>query len=308
MALAPRLFPLALAIALAAGPASAQTPAAPAPSAPAAPAAAQPPFATTKVADNVYVFRAGGHQSMFIVTPEGVIATDPIGLGNREAPTQYIAEIRKVTQAPIRYLLYSHHHYDHIAGGKPFKDAGAIVVAHRNAHRRLAALQSPDVVLPDMIVEDSGSTIALGGMRVDLLWVGNNHSDNTLVMLLPRERIVFTVDWLPIQGALFRDMPDSYIPDWFAGIDRVLALEWDRMIPGHPGPGGRLGTKDDVRAVKEYMVDVSNAAKQLASERRCLNDEAMRAVKLPKYEGWSGYGIYLFGNVQRFCEYWGRGM
>jgi len=276
--------------------------------APAAPGAPPPPFATTKVADNVYVFSTGGYQSMFIVTPDGVIATDPISLSNPQASTVYLGEIRKVTQAPVKYMIYSHHHYDHIAGGKPFKDAGATFVAHRNAHKRLAALQSPDVVLPDMIVEDSGSTITLGGTRLDLLWVGNNHSDNMLVMLLPKERILFAVDWIPIQALLFRDMPDTYIPEWFAGLDRVLAMEWDRMIPGHPGPGGRLGTKDDVRALKEYMVDVSNAAKQLAAERKCLNDEAMRAVKLPKYEGWGAYGTYLFGNVQRFCEYWGRGM
>jgi hypothetical protein len=102
-------------------------------------------------------------------------------------------------------------------------------------------------------------------------------------------------------------MPDGFLPDWFDSLDRVLALDWDRMIPGHPGPGGRLGTKDDVRALKEYMADVSNVAKKLAEERKCLNDEAMRAVKLPKYEGWGAYNIYLFGNIERFCEYWGRG-
>ncbi|MEO8486104.1 MAG: MBL fold metallo-hydrolase [Betaproteobacteria bacterium] len=299
------LLPHALAIAAlaaaAAFPALAQ---APAPAAPSSPPAA---FATTKVADNVFVFRAGGYQAMFIVTPEGVIATDPIGYANAQAPATYLQEIRKITPAPIKYVIYSHHHYDHITGGKVFKDAGAIFVAHRNAHKRLAALQSPDVVMPDMIVEDGGSTIVLGGMRVDLLWVGNNHTDNMLVMLLPKERLIFTVDWLPIQDVLFRDVADGYIPDWFAGLDRVLAIEWDRMIPGHPGPGGRLGTKDDVRALREYMVDVSNAAKQLAAERKCLNDDAMRAVKLPKYEAWSGYGSFLFGNVERFCEYWGRG-
>jgi glyoxylase-like metal-dependent hydrolase (beta-lactamase superfamily II) len=279
-----------------AGPVAAQAPAAPA------------PFATTRVADNVYVFRAGGHQSMFVVTPEGVIATDPISLSNPKASEAYLAEIRKITSAPIKYVVYSHHHYDHIAGGKPFKDAGATFVAHRNGHKRLAALAAPNVVLPDMIVDDGGSTLMLGGTRIDLLWLGNNHSDNTLVMWLPKEKLIFTVDWIPVQGVLFRDMPDSYVPDWFAGLDRVLALDWDRMIPGHPGPGGRLGTKDDVRAVKDYMTDVSNAAKQLAAEGRCLNDEAMRAVKLPKYEGWGNYGTFLFGNVQRFCEYWGRGM
>ncbi len=48
---------------------------------------AQPPFATTKVdgTDNVYVFRNGGHQSMFVVTSAGVIATDPIGYGRPQA-------------------------------------------------------------------------------------------------------------------------------------------------------------------------------------------------------------------------------
>jgi len=271
-------------------------------------APAPAPFETTKVGDNVYVFRAGGYQSMFIVTPEGVIATDPIGYADPQAPAAYLQAIRRITQAPIKYVIYSHHHYDHIAGGKPFKDAGAVFVAHRNAHRRLAALQAPDVVMPDMVVDDTGSSLLLGGMRVDLLYVGNNHSDNSLVMLLPKERILFAVDWIPIQAVLFRDLPDSYLPDWFAGLDRVLAMEWDRMIPGHPAPGGRLGTKDDVRMVKEYMTDVSNAARQLAAERKCLNDEAMRAVKLPKYESWGAYAMFLPGNVERFCEYWGRGM
>ncbi len=93
--------------------AAAQQPA-PAP----APAAAPPPFATTKVdgTDNVYIFRNGGHQAMFVVTPEGVIATDPVAYGRPTGGQTYVDEIRKITQAPIRYLIYSHHHFDHIAG------------------------------------------------------------------------------------------------------------------------------------------------------------------------------------------------
>lgn len=84
-------------------------------------APAQPPtFATTKVegTDNVYVFRYQGHQSMFVVTPAGVIVTDPISYGRPQAAKTYLEEIRKITKAPIKYLIYSHHHYDHIAGGK----------------------------------------------------------------------------------------------------------------------------------------------------------------------------------------------
>ena len=160
--------------------------------------------------------------------------------------------------------------------------------------------------MPDQVV-DERSTIELGGTRLDLVYVGRNHSDNTLVMLLPKEKLVFTVDWIPIQAVQFRDLPDGYLPDWFDGLDRVLAMDWERMIPGHPGPGGRLGTKDDVRALKQYMTDVSDAAKQLAAEGKCLNDEAMNAVKLPKYESWGAYAMFLARNVERFCEYWGRG-
>src|SRR5258705_13184696 len=88
---------------------------------------AQPTFATRKVdgTDNVYIFRYMGHQSMFIVTPQGVIATDPIGRYRPEAVTAYLAEIKKLTDKPVKYLIYSHAHFDHIAGGKPFKDQGA---------------------------------------------------------------------------------------------------------------------------------------------------------------------------------------
>src|SRR5204863_118873 len=119
-----------------------------------APAPAPPLFATTKVegTDNVYIFRYQGHQAMFIVTPAGVIATDPIGRYRPQAVVTYIDEIRKITSAPIRYVIYSHHHYDHIAGGKPFKDAGATFVAHKRAKERLAELNFPDVTPVDEAV------------------------------------------------------------------------------------------------------------------------------------------------------------
>src|SRR5947208_15926090 len=84
----------------------------------------QPTFATTKVTDNVYYFRYQGHQAMCIVTPGGVIGTDPIS-ENRPAPEAYIADIRKITHAPIRSVICSHQDPDHVAGGKPFKSARA---------------------------------------------------------------------------------------------------------------------------------------------------------------------------------------
>ena len=86
----------------------------------------------------------------------------------------------------------------------------------------------------------------------------------------------------------------------------MLALDWDRMIPGHPSTGGRLGTKDDVRAAKQYMTDLSDAVREAANQGKCF-DTAMKEVKLPKYESWGNYATFLPGNIERFCEYWGRG-
>src|SRR5580693_10726538 len=119
-------------------------------------APAPPMFATTKVdgTDGVYIFRYQGHQAMFIVTPDGVIATDPIG-ERRPAAAAYIAEIRKITQAPIKYVIYSHSHFDHIAGGKPFKDIGATFVSHIAAKRVLEQRKNPDVVMPDLVVDNN---------------------------------------------------------------------------------------------------------------------------------------------------------
>ena len=113
--------------------------------------AQRPQIETKKVesTDNVYIFRNGNHQSMFIVTSDGVIATDPIAYGRPTGGQDYLAEIKKVTDKPVKFLVYSHHHFDHIAGGKPFKDAGATIVAHKRAKERLAVLNDPHTPLPD---------------------------------------------------------------------------------------------------------------------------------------------------------------
>jgi glyoxylase-like metal-dependent hydrolase (beta-lactamase superfamily II) len=177
------------------------------------PAQAQqrPQIETKKVdgTENVYIFRNGNHQSMFVVTPAGVIATDPVAYGRPTGGQQYLDEIKKVTDKPVKYLIYSHHHFDHIAGGKAFKDAGATIVAHKRAKERLAQVQDPHTPLPDQTV-DKKKTIKLGGTTLELLYLGLNHSDSTLVMRLPKEKIVFIVDTIPVGAVPGRGMIDMF--------------------------------------------------------------------------------------------------
>ena len=290
------------AAACAASQALAQTTPATPPATPPAAAPAQPLFATTKVegTDNVYIFRYQGHQSMFVVTPAGVIATDPIGLRRPEAVVAYLAEIKKVTDQPVKFVVYSHSHFDHITGGKPFKDAGARFIAHKNAKAQLERFPNADIVPPDDIVDDA-KTIELGGTKLELLYVGLNHSDNSLVMRLPKEKIIFTVDFFPVQTLLFRNLPDTTSPQaWEDSLKKVAALEWDRMIPGHPYAGGRLGTRQDLADLIGYMQDLSAEVKKYAAEGKCT-DVAMKEIKLPKYEKWGNYAAFLPGNIERYC-------
>jgi glyoxylase-like metal-dependent hydrolase (beta-lactamase superfamily II) len=270
--------------------------------------AAAPPFATTKVegTDNVYIFRAGSHQSMFVVTSAGVIATDPIGYGRPQMVQTYVDEIRKVTNQPIKYLIYSHHHFDHIAGGKPFKDAGATVLSHKRAKERLVAINDPHTVLPDETMGKS-KTVRLGDTRLELTYVGLNHSDSTIVMRLPKERILFAVDFIPVGTFPGRGMIDSYPVEWEDSLKQVLAMDWDRLIPGHPGqPGGRLGTKQDVQAVLTLLQDASAAVKTEAQAGKCW-DGVEKEMKLPKYESLPGYEAGLPMLLRRYCALWGRG-
>jgi glyoxylase-like metal-dependent hydrolase (beta-lactamase superfamily II) len=240
-----------------------------------------------------------------VVTPEGVIATDPGAYGRPTGGQQYVDEIKKVTQAPIRYLVYSHHHFDHIAGGKAFKDAGATIVAHKRAKERLELLKDPATPPPDEAV-DTNRTLTLGGTSLELNYVGLNHSDSTLVMRLPRERIVFIVDLLPVARMPGRGMIDFYPLEAEDSIKKILAMEWERLIPGHPDSGGRLGTKKDVEDQLKLLQEASAEMKKLAQEGKCW-DTAEKEFKLPSYANWPGYEQGLPFVARRYCGLWGRG-
>ncbi len=269
----------------------------------------KPPQIETRKVDgteNVYIFRNGNHQAMFIVTPEGVIATDPVAYGRPNGGQQYVDEIRKITKAPIRYLIYSHHHFDHIAGGKAFKDAGATVVAHKRAKERLEQLKDPHTVIPDETVDDK-RTITLGGTTLELSYHGLNHSDSTLLMRLPKERIIFVVDTIPVGSVPGRGFIDIYPLETEAFLKQVMAMDWDRMIPGHPGaPGGRLGTKKDVQDQLELMQAASAAIQKLAREGKCW-EPAEKEFTLETYAQWPGYANGLQFIARRYCGLWGRG-
>ena len=241
----------------------------------------------TQLAGEVYRFRNNNHYSIFAVTPAGIIATDPI---NAEAAQWLKAELQRRFGQPVKYVVYSHDHADHISGGEIFADT-AVVVAHENAKSAILGERRPTAV-PQLTFSER-MTIELGGTVLELVYVGRNHSDNSVVMRFPKERLLFAVDFIPVEAMAFRDFPDAYIEEWIESLGRVELMDFDVLVPGH----GPVGRKEHVRMFREYMEDLRGAVLQYAREGKSL-EEMKSLIKLPKYEKWAGYPQMFPLNVE----------
>lgn len=241
----------------------------------------------TQVAGDLYRFRNNNHYSVFLVTPAGVIVTDPI---NADAAKWLEEEIGKRFSQPIKYLVYSHDHADHIAGGEVFADT-AVVVAHEKAKPHIVGEGRPSAV-PQVTFSDR-MTIELGGKTVELVYLGLNHSDNTIVMHFPAERAVFAVDIVARNRLPFKDFPNAYIEPWIESLKKLEAMDFDILLPGH----GEIGSKADVTAHRRYIEELR--AEVLAQIRAGKTvEEIKQLVSMAAYKDWGSYADWQPLNVE----------
>jgi glyoxylase-like metal-dependent hydrolase (beta-lactamase superfamily II) len=140
-----------------------------------------------------------------------------------------------------------------------------------------------------------------------LTYVGLNHSDSSIVIRLPKEKIIFVVDFIPVGTLPGRGMIDFYPLEVEKSIKQVTAMDWERLIPGHPGaPDGRLGTKKDAQDMLTFYQDVSAEVKTAAREGKCW-DTVEKEMKLPKYANYPNYEAAMPFVLRRYCGLWGRG-
>jgi glyoxylase-like metal-dependent hydrolase (beta-lactamase superfamily II) len=286
-----------------------------------APAAQQAPQGVvsvaelTRLAEDVFVFRSMGHQSIFVVTDEGVITADPIGQTNPRGPELYRAAITAVTDAPVKYVVYSHDHRDHNEGGSVFAGE-AQFVAQRRAADKIAARpdsQSGRSPVPTMLFDES-QAIELGGKRVELMFLGRNHSDNSIVLHYPARRILYGVDFVGVNnvpgpaGLRLTQPPgswDLYLDEWIESLARVESIDFDVLVPGHPPV---TGTKADVQRTREYLQDSKAAFLAAVEQGLTPNSEEMAAAMTgalaPKYGQLSGFAA----SAPAIGQAWARDM
>ena len=121
--------------------------------------------------------------------------------------------------------------------------------------------------------------------------------------------MVQTMRYGSLQNVFFfvhTDAPPSD-SEWEESLKKLNAMDWDTMIPGHPGaPNGRLGTKQDVQTMLAMLQDISATVKAEAQAGKCW-DGVEKDLKLPKYQSWPGYEQNLPFVLRRYCGLWGRG-
>jgi glyoxylase-like metal-dependent hydrolase (beta-lactamase superfamily II) len=246
-----------------------------------------------KLADDVYLFRHKFHQSIFITTPKGVVVTDPI---SSDAATWLKAKIKTLTDQPVRYVIYSHHHNDHITGGSVFADT-ALFISQTAARPKILQAADPQTPVPDLTFSDR-MFIDLGGKRFELIYTGRNHSDNSLVVLLPQDRLLFAVDFIPVETVAYRALPDGYPDEWIDSLKQVEGLEFDTLVPGH----GKIGKKEHVQQFRVYLEDLRAAVLEQVQKGVGI-EEAKKNVQLPKYEQWQRYAEWFPENVEGMYRY-----
>lgn len=251
----------------------------------------EPIRAITNITGDLYRAQNNFHFTVFLVTPEGIILADPI---NEEFATWLKAELAQRYDLPVRYVLYSHYHWDHASGGDIFADT-AEFVGHENMIKNLDAAEDEGydaVRAPDTTYSDR-TTITLGGKTVEIIHSVPSHSDDMSVILFPEERTAFAVDFVAANQLPFRTMQGAPPSAWIAAVEQLEGLDYDILTLGH----GNNGTKADATAYKGYLQDLVAAVSAGIAEGKSV-EELQQSIMLEDYKDWGQYEAWRAENIQ----------
>lgn len=264
-----------------------------------------------------------GHTSNagFVVTEAGVVVFDALGtpaLGYR-----MLQRIREVTDKPVKYVVVSHYHADHIYGLQAFKEHGEapVVLAQRGTlgyaggtadsqgedaarrleQRRQALFPWVDektvIVAPDEVF-DQDTRFELGGVAFEIRHLGPAHAPGDSVMLVRNYGVLFGGDVLYGGRVPFLDSPETDIAQWLAGLDYIAGLKGQvrYIIPGHGTMSEDAGQV--VQATRDYILYVREAMARAVREFVPF-DQAYRETDWSRYEKLPAFDASNRGNAYR---------
>lgn len=219
----------------------------------------------------------------FVVADDRVIVID--ALGSPPLAQELLAEIRRVTPLPVRHVIVTHYHADHIYGLQVFRDLGAEVIAHDRAkdylHSDTAQLRlksSREELFPwvdehtRLVGADrwlTGTvTLTLGGLRMEIGEAGPAHTPEDLVVWLPDSRVLVAGD-LVFRGRIpFVGLADS--GRWVQALDRLLTYDAQLIVPGHGPVSG--SPRADLQLTRDYLAHLRQSMAAAARELEPFED------------------------------------
>jgi glyoxylase-like metal-dependent hydrolase (beta-lactamase superfamily II) len=211
-----------------------------------------------RVERNLYWITDGVYQSAFLTTRDGVVLLDaPPTIGNNiKRAVDEIAAANGVSNK-ITHLIYSHHHADH-AGASALFSNNVTRIGHEETRRLLLRDNDPARPVPDEIFQNQ-RTLNIGGERIELAWLGSNHTPDNIYIHLPDHDTLMLIDIVNVRWAPFGIVNLSEdIPGFVESPAKALAYKWTHFIGGHLG---RLGTREDVVLHQQYMADLVDSIK-----------------------------------------------
>ncbi len=281
-----------------------------------------------KIADGIYYATASGTMQVGANSPVFVTDTEALVIDSGTSPAAgraLVQDVKALTDKPVKYVIDSHFHYDHLFGNQVF-GPDVQIIGHDHTRTRLEAntleqytfLTSvrpvPERVAalrqriaqetdpqqkatlerqvqnslayveqvkevkqtPPNVTFDNTMTLHRGGRELRLMYLGRGHTDTDVVTFLPRERIVATGD---LMESVLSYMGDSYPEEWIATLEKLKALDFDTVLPGHGVP---FKGKERITAFQDYLRDL--IAQTNALKRQGLSaDDAAKKVDLMKH-------------------------
>lgn len=283
------------------------------------------PFRLQALSGGVHALFGRGGNIGFLVGPDAVLVVDS---QFRDLAPGIVEKIQSVSDKPIKFLVNTHHHPDHVGGNEVFQRF-AIIVAHDNVRKRMLA--SPAEILKDyparadaarksgnaelagrfdgmiawarkvrieeipapFVTFESDLRIYLGDETVHVWHTAPAHTDGDSVVYFEKAKVLHMGDLLfnkviPVIDVKGGGTPKGYLP----ALDSVLArlVPGTTVIPGH----GEVTDVSGIRAFRQYVVDLTELAKAARAAGKTRED-FVAGAELPAYKDWSGY-------PQRFRE------
>jgi glyoxylase-like metal-dependent hydrolase (beta-lactamase superfamily II) len=244
------------------------------------------PLHVEKVKGDLYLISGEGGNVAVYVTSEGVVLVDDMFDRNH---ADILAQVKSITDKPLRYVLNTHQHDDH-AGGNDKMLPLAEVIAHRNVRTNLIAKKQPyyedtpgtPIGLPRITFSDETS-VYLGGKEVRAKYFGRGHTNGDAVVYFPDVKTIHTGDLFlaqpparsggpaarPAGSNIFVDYAQGgSILEWTGTLDGVLTLDFDTVIPGH----GPVATKADVAKFRAGVETMRNRLAGLVKQGTAKDD------------------------------------